>query len=205
MTVYVESNFVLEIALGQEQTKAAQAILDRADRGEITLALPAVSLTEPFSTITHRIRDSEQLRNRLNDHIRQRSRSFPHQADVKAIESAPAFLASIEERELNRLVSVIGRIYAIATVLPIDVQIYADSVAIMHRFRLSPLDGMIYATILGHLKSGGNPGPHFFISRNWRDFDNPRILSELATLDCEFIRSFDVAALRIEQRLSLQG
>jgi len=38
LTVYVESNFVLEAALGQEQLEAAEALLALAERGAIKLA-----------------------------------------------------------------------------------------------------------------------------------------------------------------------
>lgn len=41
MIVYVESNFILEIALEQNQAIAAEAILALAENGSITLALPA--------------------------------------------------------------------------------------------------------------------------------------------------------------------
>jgi predicted nucleic acid-binding protein len=108
MTVYVESNFVLEIALGQEQVDAAQAILNRAERGEITLALPASSLIEPFSTITHRSRRIRQLRGQLTVQLRELARSRPHQEEVVALDSLPLLLASVEARELERLTSTVG-------------------------------------------------------------------------------------------------
>lgn len=57
MTVYVESNFVLELALQQEQTSAAESILNATARGEFRLALPAIALTEPFSTLEQRSRN----------------------------------------------------------------------------------------------------------------------------------------------------
>ena len=51
MTVFVESNFVLEIALGQEQAAAAEAILQLAEHGTLNLRIPAFALSEPFSTV----------------------------------------------------------------------------------------------------------------------------------------------------------
>jgi predicted nucleic acid-binding protein len=57
LIVYVESNVVLEIALGQEQATAAETILQRAEAGAIDLAFPAVAVTEPIAAITRSTRD----------------------------------------------------------------------------------------------------------------------------------------------------
>lgn len=51
MIVYVETNFVLEIAREQEQVVSANKILALAEEGKIELAFPAFTLSEPFSTI----------------------------------------------------------------------------------------------------------------------------------------------------------
>jgi predicted nucleic acid-binding protein len=78
MTVYVESNFVLEIALGQEQASAAEAILDRAEGGEVKLALPAFSLSEPFAAVRRRANDTQRLGNELRHQLNELGRSGPH-------------------------------------------------------------------------------------------------------------------------------
>lgn len=54
MRVYVESNFLLEIALEQEQAEAALLILELADARLITLSIPSFALSEPFSTLAYR-------------------------------------------------------------------------------------------------------------------------------------------------------
>lgn len=50
--MYVESNFVLEIALGQEELTAAERLLVAAEQGAIELALPVFALSEPFARVT---------------------------------------------------------------------------------------------------------------------------------------------------------
>lgn len=190
MTVYVESNFVLEIALGQEQAAAAQLILERATRGEISLAIPAFSLTEPFSTIGQRSRRLQQLRGQLKEQIRELARSYPHEDDVLALSALPARIASIEAREQERLVSTVQRLYDIAIVLPIDAVVYAEAMTIMEKIRLSPQDAMIYSSVLVHLRTSNFPAPHSFINKNWRDFSDVRIQAELNELDCHFYQSF---------------
>jgi hypothetical protein len=47
MNVYVESNFVLEHALEQEDCDSCAEIIRLAAAGELTLIIPAFSLAEP--------------------------------------------------------------------------------------------------------------------------------------------------------------
>ena len=51
MTVYVESNFVLEQSLQQEECDSCAEIIDLASEGRITLVAPAFSLAEPHVAI----------------------------------------------------------------------------------------------------------------------------------------------------------
>ena len=205
MTVYVESNFVLEIALGQEQAQAAEAILDHAERREITLVLPVFSLSEPFAAIKRRSNDSQRLGNDLRALLRERGRSGPHQEDVRALRSASDLLESIERRELERLTATVDRLLSVATVIPVNEVTYAEALAIMGRIGLSHQDAMVYSSVLDHLKTTADHGPHLFANKNWRDFDVARILDELEALGCELVTGFDATALRIEQDLDRQS
>lgn len=55
MRVYVESNFVLEIALEQEQHRACEDLVRLAEDAAIELVLPSFALLEPYHT--HRLVD----------------------------------------------------------------------------------------------------------------------------------------------------
>lgn len=52
--LFVETNFLLELALEQEQTAACEALLGLAEAGAITLSIPAFSVFEARSTIDQR-------------------------------------------------------------------------------------------------------------------------------------------------------
>jgi hypothetical protein len=75
MIVYAESNFVLELALEQEEHAYAQRILSGAERKILDLVLPAFSIGEPFSTIAHRSRDRRQINNTISEQARALPRS----------------------------------------------------------------------------------------------------------------------------------
>ena len=49
MIVYVESNFILELAYLQEDHENCGRILKLAEAGKIQLILPAFAIAEPFS------------------------------------------------------------------------------------------------------------------------------------------------------------
>lgn len=78
MNVYVESNFVLEIALHQEQVRYAEKLLGLAKQGECQIFIPAFSLAEPFWTITWRGKERKESLNILIREQRNLGRSVKH-------------------------------------------------------------------------------------------------------------------------------
>jgi hypothetical protein len=78
MIAYVESNFVLELALEQEQYRAATAIRGWAADRKITLAIPALALVEPFWAVIRNQRELEILAEHLETWVRQLKRSREH-------------------------------------------------------------------------------------------------------------------------------
>ena len=77
MIVYVESNFVLELALIQAERKACQEILAICQSGKAQLVIPAYCLAEPFETTTRRNRDRKELSRRLEAELKQLLRTEP--------------------------------------------------------------------------------------------------------------------------------
>jgi hypothetical protein len=65
MIVYVESNFVLEMALEQEQLVAAEAILSLAENNKIKLVFPSFVLSEPFEGVMRESRERNALHSAL--------------------------------------------------------------------------------------------------------------------------------------------
>lgn len=50
MIVYVETNFVVEIALEQEERGEASEIIALAEKGDVELAFPILSLRNPSNS-----------------------------------------------------------------------------------------------------------------------------------------------------------
>ena len=65
MIVYVESNFVLELALLQGEHQSCDSIVSLAESLTIDLAIPAFSLAEPYDVWRRRNGERTELYERL--------------------------------------------------------------------------------------------------------------------------------------------
>ena len=200
MIVYLESNFVLEIALSQEQVSATEVILEYAERNEIALAIPWFSLAEPFSTVTQRSRNRKKFISQLEGQLRDMRRSRTRE-DVRPIELAPALLARIDSDETDNLIRAAERVLNVATVLAVDATVFRQAMEYRTRFDFSPQDALVYASVVGHLTDNESPGPHYFVTKDRDDFRDLSIAEELHALDCELLMSFPEMALLLEQPL----
>jgi hypothetical protein len=88
MTVYVESNFVLEQSLQQEECDSCAEIIDLALKGQITLAAPAFSLAEPHVAISGKEKARARLSNDLRGQLSELARSKPNRAVAATFESS---------------------------------------------------------------------------------------------------------------------
>lgn len=65
MIVLAESNFVLELALQQEELDEADRLVAMAEAREIELVIPACALFEPYETLVRRRKARAALLERL--------------------------------------------------------------------------------------------------------------------------------------------
>ena len=103
MTAYVESNFVRELALEQEQCDSCNAIVQLANRGRVLLAVPAFSLAEPHVAIAGKQKARNQLRRNLDAHVRDLARSKQHRTVPTDFAALAAILAASAQFESDRV------------------------------------------------------------------------------------------------------
>lgn len=189
MIVYVESNFVLEIAFAQEESESCDSILELAESGTIDLYVPAISISEPYEVILRRSRHRADLNRQLAVELKQLSRSRPYAQIVERSQEIVSLLVSSGQDEKVRLESTLSRILGCARVLPIDGTTLGSAIEFQNSLDLSPQDSMVYAAVVNHL----NIAPmddKCFLNRNSRDFLIPDIESQLASLGCRMIPNF---------------
>jgi hypothetical protein len=98
MTVYVESNFVLEQALQQEQSESCDAMVSLAASGDISLVIPAFSLAEPHQALAQK----EKTRNRLNNELQQQLSELARSKPYRGVPDDFNALATILIRSANQ-------------------------------------------------------------------------------------------------------
>ena len=190
MIVYVESNFILELAYLQEDYENCRRILALAADGKIRLILPAFALAEPFSAWVGRKRRREHLHSELTQELRELGRSQPYAGSREEFQDITKALLVSGEQEKLRLDDAIAQILEYSELIPIEADVIRGAIDIQIRNRLSPQDSIIFASILAHLLNAADDEPKCFITRNSRDFSNPDIVQELLVCGCELATNF---------------
>ena len=190
MIVYTESNFVLELALAQEQSASCADLLQLAQARQIQLAIPGFCLAEPQATLHRRKWERGRLEQRLKEELAQIARTSKYSDQLKDFARVTAVLAESAEAEAASLQSVVLSLLESAELIPLDTTILSSAIQIEARHELSAMDAIVYASVLSHLHASAR-GASCFLNRNARDFEDPDILAELAQLNCRLIPRFD--------------
>jgi predicted nucleic acid-binding protein len=165
MNVYVETNFVLELALLQEQHESCEAIIELCNINAIRLILPAYSLIEPYETIVRYAKNRTRVSNDLSAELGQLSRSKP-------------------------LRDTIDRLIQISEIVSLNKTILNEAKTHQLQYSMSPQDAIVYASVLQHLGTS-DPGKKCFLNRNSKDFDDPDIVAVLKSNACKILFNFD--------------
>jgi predicted nucleic acid-binding protein len=194
--LFVESNFVLELALCQEERRACEQLLQLAESGQVQIHIPAYCLGEPFERLTRSHRSRMELHARLKDEAAAWRRSPRDLAFAEAGKSMMQTLVASIEREAADLDLVLQRVAAASSIVPLDADVVARATAIRAEGLLKPQDAIVLASVQACL-AGWAPGPSLFLNRNGRDFGVPEVRSRLRAWQCEVILNFEDGLARV--------
>jgi predicted nucleic acid-binding protein len=196
MIVYVESNFVLELAFLRAEHESCQSIIELAEADLIRFVLPAYSVGEPYEAWVRRAKNRRELHARFLQEIKELSRSeLMHDAH----EITNTLIHSIED-EKRKLDEVLSTILTFAEIVSIGVDIIHAAIDFQNTLNLSPQDSITYASDLHHLASAP-PDVKCFLTKNSKDFANPSVIEQLATHDCRLLTRFENGLGYIQSRL----
>lgn len=206
MTVYVETNFALELALSQEQSQSCRSILQLAEADEIHLIIPAYSLMEPYEKLIRDAQRRQSLAEDLQTELTQLGRTDAFEQEISAFEELAALLTRRREQEMRRLREAKETMLQVASLRPLTASILEESLQLQRTLDLSPQDACVLATVLAHLRSttdeSGDPEPRCFINRDASDFSNPDIEERLARHGCRIKYRFDDGLAFIRNQIS---
>jgi len=201
MNVYVESNFVLEQALEQEQCESCEQLIGLASAGSIQLVIPAFSLAEPHGALLRTKNARSRLRSELLPHLRELARSRAYREASTNFDELADILLRSGEREREGLQRTIERMINAAQVIPLDSRVLDMAGIIEAGFGLSAQDSIVLASIVSHLAET-KPVESCFLNRNTKDFEGPDVRETLEQYACKFFGRLDEGLHYIEARLA---
>ena len=190
MKVYVESNFVLELAFLQEQSSSCEEILSLAEGRRVRLVLPAYSLIEPYETLFRRERKRRRIQRELNAEIDQIARNEKKKSQLQVFKDITALLLRAVEGDTKRLNLVRSRLLKSAWVIPMDASVLRVAEQYERELKMKLQDAHIYSAVLDSLKKSEDR-INCFLNRDRKDFDEPEIVDELKKHGCKLLSSFD--------------
>lgn len=202
MNVYVETNFILELAFMQEQYESCDSILARCEAAQNQLVLPSFCIAESYETLIRQVKRREQLANDLANEMRQLSRSALYRNELDAFRNASSVLAQSSQDEEQRLINVLDRVLSIADIIPLQAEIVLTATQHRGKFSLGPQDSIVLASVLYHLASASGENS-CFINKNKRDFDDSDIASMLLDKQCKILFNFDSGFNYLQKNPSL--
>ena len=190
MNVYVESNFVLELALAQEQSESCGEILSLCEARRIRLVVPAYSLAEPYETLARHQKNRKKLKEEFDFELDQIARSTTFQERLLGFRDLTALLINVADESAKQLEAVRSRMISAACVIPLDSSVLASAAQYQKAHGFAAQDALVYSSVVSHLKQAGGTGS-CFLNKNSKDFDDQSIVEELGSYICKLLPRFD--------------
>ena len=188
MNVYVESNFVIELALLQEQRDSCERILELCETDGVQLVIPGYCLAEPYEALTRRRKRRTRMKQELDAEFGQIARTRTQAERLRGFRDITDVLTTSVEDEEKRLDETCSRLAETAQVIPLDKDILAMSRDCRTRHDFSPQDSIVYASVLAHLTL--EPGTQSCFLDKDKDFHDQHVVEDLAGYRCELLRDF---------------
>lgn len=189
MIVYVETNFILELTLLQEEHQNCRDLLALGRQGRIDIVVPTFSVAEAYTRLVRVQTARKDLWERLNTEIGQLARSQPYKDANARFHELGELLISSSIDEKRRLDEVLAELLETAESVPLEGAIMKAATALQTTRNLDLPDAIVYASVISHLRSAPI-GPHCFVTRNAKDFLTPDIRNDLAAHDCKLLSKF---------------
>jgi predicted nucleic acid-binding protein len=199
VAVFVESNFLLELAFRQQEYAACARIWQGAEAGRYALHLPHYCLAEVFETLRRRRGQRDEYETYLRAEIIQHRRE--ENTDSEAMDTLASGLNTLlverTRTQSQRLFELGSAVAELATVVPLAGAVIQEAQQKSQQHGLSEQDSLVYASVLTGLRALPADTPKLFVSRNEVDFKKPAVLAELRALNCEYLASFRAEAGRL--------
>lgn len=190
--LYVESNFILEVVLDQEDRHLCDRLLTTASEGEVGLVVPAFCIAEPLETLGRRHKNRRQLQLDLLAELKQLRRSGTYNEELaEADDPIVTLLVRSREEDATRLENLYSQIVDSCMIAPLNGDVIRSAFKLGREFDLDPADAFVLASVLAHAET--EPAAAGFVTKNTKDFDDPELRALLEARNCELLTSFGAA------------
>lgn len=209
MIVVVETNFIIELVLQQEQSQACEGIVALcSSNDDIRMVIPAFAVAEAGMFLERRTGERRKLvQSDLPNHAREMGRSKPLRRVEEIIEELRAELGQAELEEASRWLDFRIHLDDEIEIIPLTGATFAETVAIQYGHEIQQLpDAIVLASLKGYLEELRGSGAHvpvLFVSRDDNAFRTPAVLKQLDVLGCTYVNSFVNAEARIRSYANL--
>lgn len=190
MNVYIETNFVLELALAQEQSESCEGILKLCEARSVRLVVPAYSLAEPYEALARRQKQRKKMKEDLDVELGQIARSAMYEDELRGFRDLTALLIDSADEGAKRLEQVRSRMIKAACVIPLDASVLARAGEYQREHGFSAQDAFVYSSVLSDLKRVAVM-QSCFLNKDSKDFDDQSIVDELRSHNCMLLPRFD--------------
>ncbi len=193
MIVYIEFNWLLEIALEQEQSSAARSIISLAESHQIELAYPSFALSEPSENMMRARRERNVTQKSLEKILIDLERSESHKQIALDLKPAVSTLKSVYASQMGLLCATVEQLLNAGRCINMDTSNFREALAYQRNVELSLQDSIIYSAVIADLKNQPIEEGKCFLSRDHKAFGRHgdyKIKTELGKYNCRYIGSF---------------
>lgn len=204
MRVYVENNFVLELALAQEEVEYVRILFDLASEGNVDLVFPVFALVEPFWTLRHREKQRRQLHESLSKQVNQLRRSDLHEQFVADFDPMLGKMLDVEMRETEEFERTLRRLIEVGFGINVDVTHISTALQYQesHAFETFQ-DALIYTAVMADLETQAFEDNKCFVSKDSDAFGTRIVKDDLGRYNCRYIATFRDAVNYVRNSIEL--
>ncbi len=206
MIVVVETNFIVELVLQQEQSRACENIVALCTSGShLRMVIPAFAVAEAGMFLERRKGERRNLVSELPVHARNMGRSKNLRRTTEIVEELRADLVQAELEEASRWLDLRLRLEDEVGIIPLTAATFAETISIQIGREIEQLpDAIVLASLKGfleeELRESGAHMPVLFVSKD-NVFGTPAVLKQLDALGCTYVNSFVNAEARIRSHI----
>lgn len=190
INIYIETNFILELAFAQEKFESCEKIVELCEDENCNLIIPAFSIAECYEAFVRRTKNRKRVKEEFEKVKRELSRSIEYRDEVVAYQGFSGLIVRSIQEEDERLTNVLQRILSIAEIIPLEATTVLEAVNYRARHDFSYQDSIVYTSIIHHLQKVTTM-TNCFLNKNSKDFDDPDIVQSLEIYNCKMLSCFD--------------